>query len=52
MSGSQKIEKSPHRKGGADARYSLPIDSEANTENSIPNQNKKNSEPMRSMGVT
>jgi len=39
MSGSQKIEKSPiaHKKGGGDARYSLPLDSEeANTENSIP----------------
>lgn len=54
MSGSQKIEKSPNalKKGGPDSRYSLPLDSEANTENSIPNQGKKYSEPMRSMGVT
>ena len=53
MSGSQKIEKSPNtlKKGGPDTRYSLPLDSEANTENSIPNQDKKHS-AMRSMGVT
>jgi hypothetical protein len=53
MSGSQKIEKSPNtlKKGGPDSRYSLPLDSEANTENSIPNQGKKHS-AMRSMGVT
>lgn len=54
MSGSQKIENSSNalKKGGPDSRYSLPLDSEANTENSIPNQGKKHSEPMRSMGVT